>query len=156
MEADRPSVLIVQDDEGVARSWEQFFQADGWNVYVTDLGEDAVDLATHYSYDLIYVDAGLPDISGLAAIRQMRAAGVEETIVSINSCTYPEWVISSYKAGADAVLVFMCSREEILAQARALLRRAALPPASPSVDVAESEGDPWRPSAGLYRAWGRT
>lgn len=152
MQTEKPWVLIVQDDEALALSWAKFFEADGWNAHVTDLGEDAVDLASEYAYDLIYVDAGLPDISGIATIRLMRAAGVEETIVSMNSVWFSEWAIASYKAGADALLMFMCGREEILAQARALLRRPSSQAVSTSPVVAP-KGDAWRPSASLYRAW---
>jgi two-component system cell cycle response regulator CtrA len=39
-------------------------KTEGINVYVTDLGEDGIDLGKLYDYDLILLDLNLPDMSG--------------------------------------------------------------------------------------------
>jgi len=57
-------VLLIEDDESVARSIELMLKAAGFNIFTTDLGEDGVDLGKVYEYDLIILDLGLPDISG--------------------------------------------------------------------------------------------
>jgi two-component system cell cycle response regulator CtrA len=45
-----------------------------FNVYTTDLGEEGIDLAKLYDYDLILLDLVLPDINGHDVLRQLRVA----------------------------------------------------------------------------------
>lgn len=49
-------VLLIEDDEQVARSIELMLKAAGFNIFTTDLGEDGVDLGKVYEYDLIILD----------------------------------------------------------------------------------------------------
>ena len=55
-------VLLIEDDRALARSIELMLKAAGFNVYMTDLGEDGVDLGKVYEYDMILLDLSLPDI----------------------------------------------------------------------------------------------
>ena len=59
-------VLLIEDDNAVARSIELMLKAAGFNIYTTDLGEEGVDLGKVYEYDIIILDLSLPDISGCA------------------------------------------------------------------------------------------
>ena len=60
-------VLLIEDDEQVARSIELMLKAAGFNIYTTDMGEDGVDLGKVYEYDLIVLDA---PCSGLGVLRR--------------------------------------------------------------------------------------
>ena len=46
-------VLLIEDDPSTARSVEAMLRAEGFNVYVTDLGEEGLDLGKLYDYDII-------------------------------------------------------------------------------------------------------
>jgi two-component system cell cycle response regulator CtrA len=67
-------VLLIEDDEQVARSIELMLKAAGFNIYTTDMGEDGVDLGKVYEYDLIILDLGLPDIPDTAVTRATRSS----------------------------------------------------------------------------------
>ncbi|MGH7488101.1 MAG: response regulator, partial [bacterium] len=62
-------ILIVEDDGATARSMELMLKSEGFNVYTTDLGEEAIDLAKIYDYDAISLDLNLPDMSGYEVLR---------------------------------------------------------------------------------------
>ena len=62
-------VLLVEDDAGVAQSIELMLKGEEINVYRTDLGEEGVDLAKIYDYDIILLDLNLPDMSGYEVLR---------------------------------------------------------------------------------------
>ena len=65
-------VLLIEDDNAVARSIELMLKAAGFNIYQTDLGEEGVDLGKVYEYDIIILDLTLPDISGFDVLKQLR------------------------------------------------------------------------------------
>ena len=65
-------VLLIEDDKVVARGIEMMLKSEGFNVYVTDLGEEGVDLGKIYDYDLILLDLNLPDMSGMDVLRTLR------------------------------------------------------------------------------------
>ena len=71
-------VLLVEDDPATSKSIEMMLTHANLNVYATDLGEEGVDLAKLYDYDLILLDLGLPDMNGHEVLRQLRLARIEE------------------------------------------------------------------------------
>jgi two-component system, cell cycle response regulator CtrA len=56
-------VLLVEDDSATAQSIELMLKCESFNVYMTDLGEEAIDLGKIYDYDIILLDLNLPDMS---------------------------------------------------------------------------------------------
>ena len=79
-------VLLVEDDPTISKSIELMLTHANLNVYCTDLGEEGVDLAKLYDYDLILLDLNLPDMTGHDVLRQLRMAKVETPILT-NSLT---------------------------------------------------------------------
>ena len=57
-------VLLVEDDPTTSKSIEMMLTHANLNVYTTDMGEEGIDLAKLYDYDLILLDLGLPDMNG--------------------------------------------------------------------------------------------
>ena len=66
-------VLLIEDDSATARSIELMLKSESFNVYLTDLGEEGIDLGKLYDYDIILLDLNLPDMSGYDVVRALRA-----------------------------------------------------------------------------------
>ena len=73
-------ILLVEGDPTTAKSIELMLTHANLNVYVTDLGEEAIDLAKLYDYDLLLLDLDLPDMDGYDVLRQLRMARIETPI----------------------------------------------------------------------------
>ena len=56
--------LLVEDDPTTSKSIELMLTHANLNVYATDMGEEGIDLAKLYDYDLILLDINLPDMNG--------------------------------------------------------------------------------------------
>ncbi len=69
-------VLLVEDDQVVARSVEMMLQSASFIVDVTDLGEDGLEIGKLYDYDIIILDLMLPDMDGYEVLRRLRQAKV--------------------------------------------------------------------------------
>lgn len=54
------------------------------NIYCTDLGEEGIDLAKLYDYDLILLDLNLPDMHGHDVLKQLRMARIETPILILS------------------------------------------------------------------------
>ena len=65
-------ILLVEDDPTTTKSIEMMLSHANLNVYSTSLGEEGIDLAKLYDYDLILLDLGLPDMAGHDVLRQIR------------------------------------------------------------------------------------
>lgn len=74
-------ILLVEDDLTIARSIELMLTQANYNVYRTDMGEEGIDLAKLYDYDLILLDLDLPDMNGMEVLRQIRLSRVDTPIL---------------------------------------------------------------------------
>ena len=54
-------VLLIEDEPTTAKAIELMLTTEGFNVYITDLGEEGLDLGKLYDYDIILLDLNLPD-----------------------------------------------------------------------------------------------
>ena len=117
-------ILLVEDDPTTSRSIELMLTHANLNVYCTDLGEDGIDLAKLYDYDLILLDLNLPDMSGHEVLRQLRLARVETPILILSGSDDTENKIKGFGFGADDYLTKPVHREELVARIHAIIRRS--------------------------------
>ncbi len=117
-------ILLVEDDPTTSRSIELMLTHANLNVYATDLGEEGVDLAKLYDYDLILLDLNLPDMNGLEVLRQLRLARIETPILILTGSDDTESKIKGFGFGADDYMTKPFHREELVARIHAIIRRS--------------------------------
>ena len=117
-------ILLVEDDPTTSRSIELMLTHANLNVYCTDMGEDGIDLAKLYDYDLILLDLNLPDMSGHEVLRQVRQARVETPILILSGADDTENKLKGFGFGADDYMTKPFHREELVARIHAIIRRS--------------------------------
>lgn len=117
-------ILLVEDDPTTSRSIELMLTHANLNVYATDLGEEGIDLAKLYDYDLILLDLNLPDMNGLEVLRQLRLARVDTPILILTGADDTENKIKGFGFGADDYMTKPFHREELVARIHAIIRRS--------------------------------
>ncbi len=117
-------ILLVEDDPTTSKSIELMLTHANLNVYATDLGEEGIDLAKLYDYDLILLDLNLPDMNGHEVLRQLRIARVETPILILSGADDTESKIKGFGFGADDYLTKPFHREELVARIHAIIRRS--------------------------------
>jgi two-component system cell cycle response regulator CtrA len=116
--------LLVEDDPTTSRSIEMMLTHANLNVYCTDLGEEGIDLAKLYDYDLILLDLNLPDMNGHEVLRQLRLAKVETPILILSGSDDTDNKIKGFGFGADDYMTKPFHREELVARIHAIIRRS--------------------------------
>ncbi|WP_170790969.1 response regulator transcription factor CtrA [Ruegeria lacuscaerulensis] len=117
-------ILLVEDDPTTSKSIELMLTHANLNVYATDLGEEGIDLAKLYDYDLILLDLNLPDMNGHEVLRQLRFARVETPILILSGADDTESKIKGFGFGADDYMTKPFHREELVARIHAIIRRS--------------------------------
>ncbi len=117
-------ILLVEDDPTTSRSIELMLTHANLNVYSTDLGEEGVDLAKLYDYDLILLDLGLPDMNGHEVLRQVRMARIDTPILILTGSDDTEDKLKGFGFGADDYMTKPFHREELVARIHAIIRRS--------------------------------
>ena len=117
-------ILLIEDDPATSKSIELMLGHANFNVYTTDLGEEGIDLAKLYDYDLILLDLVLPDINGHVVLRQLRVARIDTPILILSGETDTENKMRGFGSGADDYLTKPFHREELIARIHAIIRRS--------------------------------
>ena len=117
-------VLLIEDDKVVARGIEMMLKSEGFNVYVTDLGEEGVDLGKIYDYDLILLDLNLPDMNGLDVLRTLRMSRIGTPVMILSGSAEIDSKVKSLGGGADDYMTKPFNREELVARIHAIVRRS--------------------------------
>jgi two-component system cell cycle response regulator CtrA len=117
-------ILLVEDDPTTSKSIELMLGHANLNVYSTDLGEEGIDLAKLYDYDLILLDINLPDINGHEVLRQLRVARIETPILILSGDDDTQSKIKGFGFGADDYLTKPFHRDELIARIHAIIRRS--------------------------------
>ncbi|MCE8418119.1 response regulator transcription factor [Rhodovulum sulfidophilum] len=117
-------VLLVEDDPTTAKSIELMLTHANLKVYTTDLGEEGIDLAKLYDYDLILLDLNLPDMNGHEVLRQLRLARIDTPILILSGAADTENKIKGFGFGADDYMTKPFHREELVARIHAIIRRS--------------------------------
>ena len=117
-------VLLVEDDPTTSKSIELMLTHANLNVYATDMGEEGIDLAKLYDYDLILLDINLPDMNGHEVLQQLRLSRIDTPILILSGDDGTESKLKGFGFGADDYLTKPFHREELVARIHAIIRRS--------------------------------
>uniref|UniRef100_UPI0040481F4F response regulator transcription factor CtrA n=1 Tax=Yoonia sp. TaxID=2212373 RepID=UPI0040481F4F len=117
-------ILLVEDDPTTSKSIELMLTHANLNVYATDLGEEGIDLAKLYDYDLILLDLNLPDMNGHEVLRQLRLSRIDTPILILSGDDDTDAKLKGFGYGADDYMTKPFHREELVARIHAIIRRS--------------------------------
>ena len=123
---DGPALLVVEDDSELSTSLLLYLESEGYEVTLAEEGEAALAEATRLpGYDLIVLDAKLPDLSGFEVLRQARDDGVRTPVLVLTGLGDHEHKMRGFQVGADDYLTKPFETDELVARIDVLLRREA-------------------------------
>ena len=120
----KTSILIVEDDKAIQNLLSATLDANSYQCYTADNGENAIFLATIKRPDIIILDLGLPDIDGVEIIIKVRSWS-NCPIIVVSARSEDSDKITALDAGADDYLTKPFSMEELLARLRVAQRKIA-------------------------------
>jgi two-component system copper resistance phosphate regulon response regulator CusR len=115
-------ILIVEDEARIASFLEKGLKANGFATAVATAGEEALQMATTGSFDLLILDLGLPDLDGLEALRELRRRDIRLPVIILTARGAVSDTVSGLERGADDYVVKPFRFEELLARVRVRLR----------------------------------
>jgi two-component system response regulator MprA len=130
--AQKPRVLIVDDDKAVRESLRRSLEFNGYDVHLASDGAEALAGIGAAAPDVVVMDVMMPRLDGLEATRALRTAGNDVPIIVLTARDAVGDRVEGLDAGADDYLTKPFALQELLARLRALLRRVV-----PHEDVPE-------------------
>ena len=119
-------ILVVEDERSIANSVVQGMSEAGYAVDVAFDGRSGLDYALAANYDVLVLDIMLPEMDGLALLRDLRRQGIKTPALMLTARATINHRVEGLDAGADDYLVKPFAFAELLARVRALLRRPPL------------------------------
>lgn len=116
-------ILIVEDQKKMAKFLLKGLTEAGYSVDIAETGQAAESLASEAPYDLIILDAMLPDQNGFDTARHLRRDRYPGPILMLTALGGTKDKVHGLDAGADDYLTKPFAFDELLARIRALLRR---------------------------------
>lgn len=117
-------ILIIEDDKTVNQSIALLLKNEGMIVNSSFSGEEGLELAKLYDYDLIILDLMLPDMAGSDVLKHLRGAGKNTPVLIISGVSLPTKKVECLGWGADDYLTKPFDRTELIARIHAIVRRA--------------------------------
>ena len=117
-------LLVIEDDVTLRETLTQKLAEVGFAIEQAADGTEGLYFAQEYPIDLAIIDLGLPGMSGLDIIRQVRADGKTYPILILTARDRWEDKVDGLSAGADDYVVKPFHFEEVSARVTALLRRS--------------------------------
>ncbi len=139
-----PRVLIIEDEEKMARMLTRVLREEGYVVETAGDGRTGLGRALDDTFDLLIVDWMLPERSGVQVVRGLRAAEVHTPVLMLTARGQVEDRVEGLDSGADDYLPKPFALPELLARARALTRRPQGGPAEATIRVGDVTLDPVR------------
>ena len=118
-------ILLVEDEAPLRETLAARLKREGFAVDAASDGEEGQYMGREVPFDMAIIDLGLPKLSGMELVRDLRAQQKKFPILILTARSSWQDKVEGLKAGADDYLVKPFHVEELLARINALLRRAA-------------------------------
>jgi len=118
----KKQILVVDDEERMRTLVRAYFEKEGFAVEEAANGEEAIKKTAQKAYDLIVLDLMLPRVDGWSVCRKIREKSTVP-IIMLTARGEEEERLLGFDLGADDYVVKPFSPRELVARARALLRR---------------------------------
>jgi DNA-binding response OmpR family regulator len=120
-----PSILIIEDDPGIALGVKNEMASEGHVVEVARDGQAGYERASKGGFDVILLDVMLPGKDGYTICRELRQAGIRTPILMLTARALEVEKVLGLELGADDYLTKPFGALELRARVKALLRRTA-------------------------------
>jgi two-component system, OmpR family, KDP operon response regulator KdpE len=134
----RPTrVLLIEDDSQIRRFLRMTLEGEGIAALEAESGREGLEEAARQQPDLVILDLGLPDMDGVAVIRQLRSwSAVPVVVLSARSAEAQK--VMALDSGADDYLTKPFGNLELMARLRVHLRKRAAAPSGDAQPVFRS------------------
>lgn len=139
----KPRVLVVEDEQSIARGLCDVLSFRGYAVESVADGLSALNTCSSQHFDLVLLDVMLPELDGLRVCQQLRERGMQLPIVMLTAKGSEDDIVRGFEAGADDYVTKPFSVRELLARVHARLLRSSKA-ASEHFQVGPFEIDPTR------------
>ncbi|WP_239616518.1 response regulator transcription factor [Cohnella mopanensis] len=129
-------VLIVEDENKIARLLELELTHEGYSVSLADNGRDGLEKALKEEWGLIILDIMLPELNGIEVLRRLRKIDTQTPVIVLTARNTTPDKISGLDQGANDYMTKPFEIEELLARMRAALRNR---PVDSSIKTASRE-----------------
>jgi DNA-binding response OmpR family regulator len=113
VEANR-TILVVDDDKSILRTFTRILQKNGYEIDSAETGKEAMEKAASRHYDLALVDIRLPDMDGTDLLAKIKKQLQNTIKIMITGFPSIESGVKALDEGADAYLVKPVKPEELL------------------------------------------
>ncbi len=117
-------ILLIEDDLVAARGVSLMLKSGGAVVDHADTGEEGLELARHYDYDIVILDLMLPDIEGFEVVRRMRVSRNDTPVLILSGLSRPQLKVKGLGLGADDFITKPFDKAELMARMQAIVRRS--------------------------------
>lgn len=145
----RPDILLIEDETAITEPLAEALEREGFTARVAGTAADGLRMASEATPDLVLLDIGLPDGSGLDVCRELRREG-ELPVIMLTARGSEADRVAGLEMGADDYVVKPFSAREVTARVRAVLRRSRPEPGERErIHIGEVELDANRHSVAL-------
>ncbi|MCF6173705.1 MAG: response regulator transcription factor [Campylobacteraceae bacterium] len=116
-------ILVVEDNQLLSETLEEYLNDNSYAVKVATRGEKALNLCFNEHFDLFLLDVKVPDISGFDFLKEMRIAGVHTPAIFLTSLRDKESLQKGFELGGDDYIKKPFELDELLYRVKAVLAR---------------------------------
>jgi len=119
-------VLFVDDEANIRRTMEMIHRNAGWETGAAASGDDAIELLTHESFDVIYLDLSMPGRDGMDVLAEIRRTWPDQTVIIFSGQATVERAVEATRLGAFDFLEKDSGKDRILLTSKNALEYASL------------------------------